>query len=300
MATTLPAERTQHARNNAQNEMAVDHVQRIDGPSRIVDRDIETLQMNLVQLHDGRYEARSTAWERLESAWETVRAELADDNASSPLTGGVSPGNGAAVAVAEVDAPMAVVPTVPLAMKSLNWVTGVLGPAISSRSQTGRALVTRARPPCGTRCRGVEGPELRQQRSVGRCEACEQWVVWVGRGRQKTSGVLGEHVVTPRRQMADMEGRQVSVCRDRSFRWHDRILFTGRRCERFAATTDAPAADLPNTGSDLATFAQKVGPADVTHRGTGSTNLAQGNAGGAYSTAWKEPRRRAWKARRRR
>ena len=37
---------------------------------------------------------------------------------------------------------------------------------------------------------------------------------------------------------------------------------------------------------DLATFAQKVEPADVTHRGNGSTNLAQGDSGGPYSTAW--------------
>ena len=90
MTTTLPAESTQHARNSAQKAMALDHVQRIGGLSRIVDRDIEILKMNLVQLHDGRYEARSSAWERLESAWETVRSELADDSASSPLTGHMS------------------------------------------------------------------------------------------------------------------------------------------------------------------------------------------------------------------
>ena len=133
MATILPAESTQHARNGAQKAMAFDHAQRIGGLSRIVDRDIEILKMNLVQLHDGRDGARLSAWERLESAWETVRSELADDSASSPLTGDVSPGNGAAAAAAEVDAPMAVVPTVPLALRVLNWVTEVLGPAISSR-----------------------------------------------------------------------------------------------------------------------------------------------------------------------
>ena len=90
MATTLPTESTQHARNGAQKAMAFDHVQRIGGLSRIVDRDIEILKMNL-QLHDGRDESRSSAWERLESAWETVRSELADDSVSSPLTGDVSP-----------------------------------------------------------------------------------------------------------------------------------------------------------------------------------------------------------------
>ena len=117
MATILPAENTQLARNGAQKPMAFHHVQRIGGLSRIVDRDIEILKMNLEQLHDGLDEAWSSAWERLESAWETVRSELADDSASSPLTGDVSPGNGAAAAAAEVDAPMAVVPTVPLALR---------------------------------------------------------------------------------------------------------------------------------------------------------------------------------------
>ena len=135
MATILPTENTQLARNGAQKPIAFHHAQRIGGLSRIVDRDIEILKMNLEQLHDGLDEARSSAWERLESAWETVRAELADDSASSPLTGDESPGNGAAAAAAEVDAPMAVVPTVPLALKVRNWITGVLGPAISSRTR---------------------------------------------------------------------------------------------------------------------------------------------------------------------
>jgi Fe-Mn family superoxide dismutase len=135
MATTVSPESTQHARNGAQRAIAFGHVQTIGGLSRIVDRDIEILKMNLVQLHDGRDGARSSAWERLESAWETVRSELADDSASSPLTGDVSPRNSAAVAAAEVDAPMAVVPTVPLALRPLNWVTGVLGPAVSSRTR---------------------------------------------------------------------------------------------------------------------------------------------------------------------
>ena len=180
MATTIPVESTRQARNSAQKAMAVNHVQRIDGLSRIVDRDIEILKMN-VQLHDGRDETRTSAWERLESAWETVRSELADDSASSPLTGDASSGNDAAAAAVEVDAPMAVVRTVPLALRPRNWVTEVLGPAISSRSRTSRALVTRARAPCGTPCRGVEGLELRQQRSVSRCEAGEQWEARVAR-----------------------------------------------------------------------------------------------------------------------
>ena len=97
MATELPADSTQHARNGAQNAMTVDHLQRIGGLSRIVDRDIEILKMN-VRLHDGQDGAWSSAWEQLESAWETVRSELADDSASIALTGDVSPGNGAAAA----------------------------------------------------------------------------------------------------------------------------------------------------------------------------------------------------------
>ena len=135
MATILSAESTQHAQNGAQKAIAFHHAQRIGGLSRILERDIEILRVNLVQLHDGRDEARSSAWERLESAWETVRSELADDTASSPLTGDVSPGNGAAAAAAEVDAPVTVVPTVPLALRVLKWITGVLGPAISTRTR---------------------------------------------------------------------------------------------------------------------------------------------------------------------
>ena len=183
MATTLPAASTQQARSGAQTELPFDHVRRIGGPSRIVDGDIEILQMNLVQLYDGRYEARSTAWDRLESAWKTVRPERADDSASSPLTEVVSPGNGAAVAAAEVDAPMAVVATVPLALRSLNWVTGVLGPAISSKA---RQVVRWSREPARRAELGaaaIEGTGFRQQRCVGRCEAREPWVVWVARGR---------------------------------------------------------------------------------------------------------------------
>src|SRR5688572_33463733 len=109
MATILSAESTQHAQNGAQKAIDFHHAQRIGGLSRILDRDIEILRMNLVQLHDSRDEARSSAWERLESAWETVRSELADESASSPLTGDVTPGNGATAAAADVHAPMTVV-----------------------------------------------------------------------------------------------------------------------------------------------------------------------------------------------
>ena len=133
MATTLPADSTQHARNGVQKAMAIDHVQRIGGLSRIVDRDIQILKMN-VRLHDGRDSAWSSAWERLESASESVRTELADDSASSTMTVDVPPGNGAAAIADKVDAPMTVVSTVPLTLSPLNWVTGVLAPSFSSRT----------------------------------------------------------------------------------------------------------------------------------------------------------------------
>ena len=38
----------------------------------------------------------------------------------------------------------------------------------------------------------------------------------------------------------------------------------------------------------VATFGQKFEPADVAQRGNGSTNLAQGDAGGVFSRVWEE------------
>ena len=280
MATTLPAESTQHARNGAQKAMAFDHAQRIDGLSRIVDRDIEILKMNLVQLHDGREEVQSSAWERLESAWETVRSELADDSASSTLTGDVSPGNGAAAAAAEVDARIAVVPSVPLAQRVLNWVTGVLGPAISSRI---RQAVRWSREPArraelraaalnlwsflssaalavakhvsnawyglpGVVRRQAESLELTWSRLVGK------WQTWRA----------------ARSQSAEIEASAGAIEFDSLAAYATALL----------PPDDKPAADLPNTGSDRVTFAQKVEAADV------STHLAQDDLGGVYGAAW--------------
>jgi hypothetical protein len=159
MATILSPESTQHARNGAQKAIAFHPAQRIGDLSRIVDHDIETLKVNLAQLHDGRDDARSSAWERLESAWETVRSELADDRASSVLLGNVSSGNGAVAAAAEADAPMTGVPTLPSAARVLTWVTGVLEPSISTRiRQAVRWSCERAR---RVEFRDVEGLELR-------------------------------------------------------------------------------------------------------------------------------------------
>ena len=266
MATTLPAESTQHARDSAQKAMAFDHVQRIGGLSRIVDRDIEILKINLVQLHDGRYEARSSAWERLESAWETVRSELADDSASSPLTGDVSR-NGAAVAAAEVDAPMAVVPTVPLALIPLNWVTGVLGPAISSRT---RQVVRWSREPA--------------RRAELRAAALKVWSfvssAALAGAKHASNGWCGLEAVV-KRQAESLESTWSRL----EGKWQTWKAARSRSAE-IEASAGAIEVDSLNTDSDLVTFAQKIKPADVTHRGNGSTNLAQGDSGEAYSTAW--------------
>ena len=133
MATILSTDSTQRARNGAQKAIAFHPAQRIGDLSRIVDHDIETLRINLAQLYDGRDEARSGAWERLESAWETVRSELVDDRLSSQLTGDLSSGKGAAAAAAQVETPMTVPPTFPSAMHVLKWVTGVLESSVSTR-----------------------------------------------------------------------------------------------------------------------------------------------------------------------
>ena len=97
--------------------MAIDHVRRIGGLSRIVDRDIEILKMNLVQLHDGRYEARSSSWNALKArgrrfapSWPTTALQARRPETSPQA---MAP----RVTVAEIEAPMAVVPAVPLALR---------------------------------------------------------------------------------------------------------------------------------------------------------------------------------------
>jgi len=278
MATTLPAESTQHARNGAPKSLAVEYVQRIGGLSRIVDRDIEILKMNLVQLNDGRYEARSSAWERLESAWETVRTELADESASSPLTGDVSPGNGAAVAAAEVDASTAVVPTVPLALRAQNWVTGVLGPAISSRT---RQVVRWSCEPARRAELRAAALKVRSFVSSAALAGAKQ----VSNGWCALQGVVRRQAESLESTWSRLEGKWQSkwqtwkATRSQSAdieAWAGAIEVDSMAGYAIALPPPdvAPAADLPNTGSDLATFAQKVEPADVTHRGNGSTNLA--------------------------
>ncbi len=248
MATTLPAESTKHSRNGAQKAMAFDHAQRIDGLSRIVDRDIEILKMNLEQLHDSREEGRSSAWERLESAWETVRSELADDSASSPLVGEVSPGNSAPVAAAEVDARIAVVPTVPLVLRVLNWVTGVLGPAISSRIR--QAVRWSREPARRAELRAAALKVWSFLSSAALAVAKHVSNAWYG-----LQGFVKQWQTwrAARSQSAEIEASAGAIEFDALAAYATALL----------PPDDTPTPDLPNASSDLVT-------------------------GGAYCTAWEE------------
>ena len=261
MATTLPAESTQHAGNGAQTAIAFEHAQRIGGLSRIVDRDIEILKMNLVQLHDGQDEARSSAWERLESAWETVRSELADDGAPSPLTGDASPGNGAAVAAAEVDAPVAVVPTVPVAVRVLNWVTGVLGPAISSRTAH---VVRWSREPA--RRSELRAAALKIWRFVS--SATLAGAKHVSNGWCRLQSVVGRRAKSLESTWSRFEGNWQTrkAARSQSVEIEAsagaiEVASPSAHATGLPSPDDTPAADSPN----------------------GSTNLTQGDSGGAYT-----------------
>jgi Fe-Mn family superoxide dismutase len=258
--------------------MAFDHVQRIDSLSRIVDRDIEILKMNLVQLDDGRYEARSNAWKRLESAWETVRFELADESASSPLTGDVSPRSGAAVAAADVDVPKAVMPTLPLALRPMNWVTGVLAPAVFSRTrQVVRWSIEPAR------------------RAELRTAALNIWsfvssealagAQHASNGWRRLEGVVRTQAESLESMWSRLEGKWQTwkAARSQSAEIEASagaigVGFLSGHATGLLPPDDAPAADLPSTGFDLVTVAQ-------TYRGNGSTNPAQGDAGGAPGAA---------------
>src|SRR5688572_236244 len=285
MATTLPAESTHHARNTAQKAMAVDQVQRIGGLSRIVDRDIEILKMN-VQVHDGRDGARSSAWERLESAWNAVRSDLADDSASCTLTSDVSPGKGAAVAAAEVDAPTEVVPTVPVALRVLNWVTGVMGPTISSR--TGQALRWSRDPARRAELRAAVLKVWKFVSTAALAGAKHVSTGWCG-----LQGVVTRQAESPESPWSRLEGKWQTPEAARSQSAEIEVLAGAIEVvSRSAYATGllplnvTPAPDFPNAASDQVTLAQKFEPVDVTHRGNGSTNLVLGDSGEAYSTSW--------------
>jgi hypothetical protein len=268
MTTTVPAESMQHARHT-QKAMTFDHVKRVGGLSRIVDRDIEILKMNLVQLQDGRYEARSRAFERLESAWETVRSELTDEAVASPLNGDLTPHNGAVVAAVEVDAPMAVVPTVPLVLRPLQWVTEIPGPAISTRiSQV-----------------------VRWSREPARRAELRAAALNVRSFVSSSASAGANQVRVAWRGLAKVVGRQAGSLESTWLRLEDKWqTWKAAKPPAGDATVllpplDALVADLPSIESTPATAAQLVKPADVMHRGNGSTNPAQGDSGGAYVAA---------------
>ena len=157
----------------------------------------------------------------------------------------------------------------------------------SLENRTGRALVARARAPCGTPCRDVQRLDLRQQRSVaGRCEARGQRVA-VGLG-----GLVRRQAESLASTWSRLDGKWQAWRAARSQSADIEISAVAIEVDSLAGYAtdsppplDAPAADLPNTGSDLATIPQEVEPAGVTHRGNGSTSLAQGHSGGAYVKA---------------
>jgi superoxide dismutase, Fe-Mn family len=96
---------------------------RIGDLSRIVDDDIKVLKTNLAQfryLHEGDEDWQS-AWARLESAWETVRSGLADDEASTQLTEVLPPANGTTGAIPQSAAPAATLPMAKVGGEPLSW-----------------------------------------------------------------------------------------------------------------------------------------------------------------------------------
>jgi Fe-Mn family superoxide dismutase len=106
MTTSTLADGTQYARNRAAQQVnAVDRLVRIGDLSRIVERDIEILKTNLTKYHYGRdrNETWEDAWARLESAWETVRSEIADGKASTPPVQVTPPAGSAFGATPQID-----------------------------------------------------------------------------------------------------------------------------------------------------------------------------------------------------
>jgi superoxide dismutase, Fe-Mn family len=87
MTATTVAEHTRHVRSRvAQPEAsALDGSPEIGDLSRTVEHDIQILKENFAKQHGGdeHRETWENAWERLESAWETVKSELGSEAASS-------------------------------------------------------------------------------------------------------------------------------------------------------------------------------------------------------------------------
>ena len=135
MTTTTLADGKRYDRiRAAPRANAVDHHVRIGDLSRLVEHDIEILRTNLAEYHHGRErdETWEDAWARLESAWETVRSELADGKVSTPPIEVASPASRTTGATPQVDEPTATLPTAPLVLKPLP--IGAPAPAISSRT----------------------------------------------------------------------------------------------------------------------------------------------------------------------
>ena len=106
MTTTNLANATQYDRARAaQHAQAIDRLERIGDLSRIVERDIERLKTNLAEYRNDRErnESWEHAWARLESAWETVRSELANGKAPTSVTEVPSPGSLSSTATPPVD-----------------------------------------------------------------------------------------------------------------------------------------------------------------------------------------------------
>ena len=106
MTTTNLANATQYDRARAaQHAQAIDRLERIGDLSRIVERDIERLKTNLAEYRNDRErnESWEHAWARLESAWETVRSELAHGKAPTSVTEVPSPGSLSSTATPPAD-----------------------------------------------------------------------------------------------------------------------------------------------------------------------------------------------------
>jgi superoxide dismutase, Fe-Mn family len=133
---TILADGARFDRNNgAPPASAADGVVRIGDLSRIIEHDIEVLKTNLAQSHYGRErdEIWEGAWARLESAWETVRSELADGETSTTLT--ETPlASSATDAGVPVEEPTATSPTVPVMLKALPWSMGTWASVSYSRA----------------------------------------------------------------------------------------------------------------------------------------------------------------------
>ena len=117
----------------ASQAQATDGGARIGDLSRIVEHDIKVLKTNLAQCHNGRErdEIWEGAWARLESAWESVRSELADGETSTTLTETPLASSATDTGV-PVEEPTAPAPTVKL--KPLPWRMGAWAPVSYSRA----------------------------------------------------------------------------------------------------------------------------------------------------------------------